>query len=568
MPNARFIPAADWTAAPEVDVVDGENLFPQVPAGTYYPILSSTTSIVVPQLTAGTIDNVSPTEGDTLTVTPGNETGTATYQWQKDGVDITGATSASFDTTGEGTGDYRRGVSDGVQGPVYTDAVTVGAVATAPAQMAAPSLAVDSQTQITATLAADPADGGSPITSYDLRYSTDDATWTDVIGVTSPEAITGLTAGTLYYVQARAVNVVDNGPWSTSATATTSAATAPAAFTSGQWTATTGSGASEIDINITALPSDGGSAITALQYSTDAGATWAALSGTGTGSRTVDQHSDGTTGTLTPSTSYDVMARAVNALGSGPDSDTKTVLAGAAASGFTENAVVVNLGASIVADQGIDNMPGFLLFSSFTPILTSRQAIFNVARRAATQVYINSGNWEVLTNGPSFLTGQVKSFQTGVRHHVLMAASCDGTEATVRTAIWDAQSGVWTTTEDVLPYTNANLNLQEDVIRLFARTTAGDAEFFSGTTFRQAYWDFDTESDVPDVTTPAVQDLFASGASLVDPVTTQDEYASANIAGLSRLFFDIYGTAADLNSATIPQPGIATMSKFGSEVFS
>lgn len=129
MPNAKFIPTADWASAPEVDVTDGENLFPQVQAGTYYPILSSTTSIVVPQLTAGTIDQGSPSEGDTLTVSGSNATGSATYQWQKDGVDISGATSASLDTTGEGTGDYRRGVADGVQTIVYTPAVTVGAAA-------------------------------------------------------------------------------------------------------------------------------------------------------------------------------------------------------------------------------------------------------------------------------------------------------------------------------------------------------------------------------------------------------------------------------------------------------
>ncbi len=113
---------------------------------------------------------------------------------------------------------------------------------------------------------------------------------------------------------------------------TAAAATAPAAFTVGQWTAATGSGASEIDINITTLPSDGGSSITALQYSVDSGSTWANLTGTGTGSRTIDQHSDGSTGTLTASTSYNIEVRAVNAVGNGADSDTKATTTGAAAS--------------------------------------------------------------------------------------------------------------------------------------------------------------------------------------------------------------------------------------------
>lgn len=96
------------------------------------------------------------------------------------------------------------------------------AAAAVPGTMSAPSLAVDSSTQITATLAADPARNGADITSYDLRHSTDEATWTTVTGITSPHAITGLSAATLYYVQTRAVNSVGAGAWSASASDTTS----------------------------------------------------------------------------------------------------------------------------------------------------------------------------------------------------------------------------------------------------------------------------------------------------------------------------------------------------------
>ncbi|MCA9368055.1 Ig-like domain-containing protein, partial [Candidatus Kaiserbacteria bacterium] len=120
---------------------------------------------------------------------------------------------------------------------------------------------------------------------------------------------------------------------------TVAAATAPAAFTSGQWTSATGSGASEIDIGITTLPSDGGSAITALQYSVDNGSTWTNLTGTGTGSRTIDQHSDSTTGTLTADTSYNVKVRAVNAVNPGADSDTKATTTGAAATSLADQLI-------------------------------------------------------------------------------------------------------------------------------------------------------------------------------------------------------------------------------------
>lgn len=92
-----------------------------------------------------------------------------------------------------------------------------------PDQMAAPTLLADGGT-ITVTLAADPAANNSPITSRDVRYSKDEATWTAVTGVTSPHDLTGLDGETLYYVQTRAVNGVGAGGWSASATATTGAA--------------------------------------------------------------------------------------------------------------------------------------------------------------------------------------------------------------------------------------------------------------------------------------------------------------------------------------------------------
>jgi hypothetical protein len=90
-------------------------------------------------------------------------------------------------------------------------------------------------------------------------------------------------------------------------------ATAPAAFTAGQWTATAGT--ELIELNITALAADGGSAITALQYRLGTGAA-VTMTGTGTGIRQI-------TG-LTGATAYDVQIRAVNAIGAGEWSDTKT----------------------------------------------------------------------------------------------------------------------------------------------------------------------------------------------------------------------------------------------------
>lgn len=89
----------------------------------------------------------------------------------------------------------------------------------------------------------------------------------------------------------------------------------PAAFTSGQWTFADLATDGDLRINITALPSDGGSAITALEYRIGGGPA-VTLSGTGTGIRDISPFANGT--------QVACELRAVNANGNGPWGDTKT----------------------------------------------------------------------------------------------------------------------------------------------------------------------------------------------------------------------------------------------------
>ncbi len=96
---------------------------------------------------------------------------------------------------------------------------TTAASATAPAQMSAPTVTTTC-TRATVTFASAPSDGGSAITSYDTRYSTNGGgAWTTVTGTTTGHVITGLTPGIANVeFQTRAVNAIGAGSWSSSYT--------------------------------------------------------------------------------------------------------------------------------------------------------------------------------------------------------------------------------------------------------------------------------------------------------------------------------------------------------------
>ena len=110
---------------------------------------------------------------------------------------------------------------------------------------------------------------------------------------------------------------------------------APSPFGAGDWTLATGLEASQLVVSVNTLPANGGSPITAIQYSANNG-TWTPLGGAGAGARTLTMPAAGT--------SYSIRLRAVNAVGNSTPGDTKTATSGAAAS-TAINAVVV-IGAS------------------------------------------------------------------------------------------------------------------------------------------------------------------------------------------------------------------------------
>lgn len=262
--------------------------------------------------------------GQTLSCSTGTATGTGTVtyarQWTRDGADIAGATGAT----------YTLQAAD--------DLTTIGCRVTATDSVgstAALATGGGAVTYAAPTFSVQPAFGAG---SYTVGQT---ITFTE--GTAGPAAIlrvetftlggvdkslelsgtswdsTGETPGTIA-LQVRATNSGGTVLSNVITVALGAAATAPSAFTAGQWTLadSPSAGGDTLLLTVTALPSDGGSAITALQYAVDSGSgygAWQTMSGTGTGARSI---------TVLASTLASVKIRAVNAVGNGPDSDVKS----------------------------------------------------------------------------------------------------------------------------------------------------------------------------------------------------------------------------------------------------
>ena len=184
-------------------------------------------------------------------------------------------------------------------------------------------------------------DGGSAITSYDLRYIRSDVTdkaddsWTVREDIWSSGLLqyglnesTGfnLSGGVGYDVQVRAVNAVGNGPWSASETGTPRSPSQPVTVPGAPVSLTVTPGDGSLSIAWSAPADDGGAAITSydLRYITSGAADKSDANWT----VEEDVWSSGELryglAGLTNGVEYDVQARAVNIAGDSPWSGTRT----------------------------------------------------------------------------------------------------------------------------------------------------------------------------------------------------------------------------------------------------
>ena len=242
-------------------------------------------------------------------------------------VTITGLTNGTAHTF------QVRRVDDGGNQAAATVTATPRAAATAPEK---PTLGLAAGATTLSMSASVTEDSRAPVTSWQYRYATtasgvSSATWNTVPDSDDPTlsaALTGLTAGTTYHVQVRAVNSVGNGTASDTVSATTVAAVPP------KPTLTLTAPAAGAYLNLSASVT-GSSNVTSWEYrkaTTAAGlssATWSVLSGQSGNSAT------GRVENLQLSTTYHVQVRARNAAGYSPASDAQSATTSATDSAFT-----------------------------------------------------------------------------------------------------------------------------------------------------------------------------------------------------------------------------------------
>ena len=209
----------------------------------------------------------------------------------------------------------------------YSDPVS-GTPKTTPGAPAVSSVTPGDE-KFTVAWAAPADDGGSGVTSYDLRYirsnaadKSDDTNWAELDGVWASGArrydLFGLTNGVAYDVQVRAVNALGGGPWSSARTGT--AQTTPGMPSIGSVTP----GDRALSLAWTAPADDGGFGVTSydLRYIRSDAPDRADVNWTVNSSVWSSGDLRHTVGSLTNGVAYDVQVRAVTVVGAGPWSGT------------------------------------------------------------------------------------------------------------------------------------------------------------------------------------------------------------------------------------------------------
>ena len=201
----------------------------------------------------------------------------------------------------------------------------------------APTIAtpiVPGDASLTVAWAAPINTGSSAITAYDLRYietgaaDKSDANWTVVEDVWAAGSgslqytLSGLTGGTQYDVQVRAVNAAGASAWSAAVTGTTTSAVVPAAPTG--LTAAVAAGKAQVVLSWIAPTDTGGAPITGykIEGSDDGNNPWTEVyTTTGDATGYTDEGADSNGPMFEVGTTRHFRVSAINSVGTGPPSN-------------------------------------------------------------------------------------------------------------------------------------------------------------------------------------------------------------------------------------------------------
>jgi hypothetical protein len=231
-----------------------------------------------------------------------------------------------------------------------------------------------------------PADGGSTITGYALRWSSDaGTTWsaTYPLPMTSPHVVQNLEPGSTYVFSINATNAIDTSDWS-SPSASVKVFRAPDAPTLASVTG----GNALLSVVFTAPEYDGGTPITGYEYSLDNGS-WVAFPNS-----TLTQNIVG----LNAGQTYSVRIRAVNAAGGG-----------AASNAVSATAYTVPSAPTITGITGVDKQ---LTVSFSAPSTNGGSGV------SSYQYSLDSGAWANFsgTASPQVITGlNIQSYSVRIR---------------------------------------------------------------------------------------------------------------------------------------------------------
>ena len=353
---------------------------------------------------APTISSITPGDGSlSVAFTAGASTATISdYQYSIDGVNFYSLSNTTSPLV-------ISGLSNGTPYPVVIRAVnaagpgsTSNSISSTPSALpGAPTITslVDggSGTSLVVTFTAGYA-GGSSITDYEYAVSvglnsSDFGSYSSAGGTTSPFTISGLTSGTSYTVRLRAKNSAGYGPGSAFQNGITLAAPSAPSIAS----LTSGDGRLRVIYTPYTSLTNGGSAISKVEYSTNDGSTW---TDAGTLSETF------TVLNLTNGTTYLVKLRAINAIG--------TSSASSATSGTPASVPTTPLQVAVVASPTAANVSWLAPTSNGGAVITGY---------TASAFSASSGGTLSSTCTTAALTCSIPTLTNGTTYYVSVVAT-------------------------------------------------------------------------------------------------------------------------------------------------